>query len=246
MPEEKPGNIINISKYIVYAILIISSVYVVYDIFLGRWKAKASTNQKLVITGHKQLSKEEIIELLGIQSGRYIDDYNFKELAEKLKKHPRIKDATLTRRSKDQVLLSIIERKAKYIAHTKDNIYEIDDSFSPISIGDIRETSAIIVSGDFSMDPENKMGTKFRDFANSLNELLVPFPSLKERISEVFLGSDGEIVIYIHSPKKIKVLMGDVLNSKQFRKLYSALAYFENQKSSVQLLDLRGDDAIYY
>ncbi|MCB1158593.1 MAG: cell division protein, partial [Leptospiraceae bacterium] len=158
----------------------------------------------------------------------------------------RIKDARLVQRSGTRLLLSIIERDARFIVNTGDNLYEIDEDFNIISSNFVVDTSVIILSGDFSFNPKNNKDTKFRDFAETVWENFGQFPVLMDRISEVVLGSDGEISIFIYRPMRMKVLMGDTLNRKQVRKLYSSLAYFEKKKNKVGLLDLRGDDAVYY
>jgi cell division septal protein FtsQ len=89
----------------------------------------SSSVNKLVITGHQKLSKEEIVAILGVQAGVPFEDYSLKVLEEKLEKHPRIKKSSVTRRSKEQLLVSIVERGARFIVNSNDNLYEIDDDY---------------------------------------------------------------------------------------------------------------------
>jgi hypothetical protein len=241
--EKKGLGLLRLALYVVLGVCV---AYIGYDFFWGKRKAEPTNNQKLVITGHNQLTKEEIIEILDIKKGSNLQDYSFHQLSEKLKGHPRILDATITRRSKELILLNIVERRTGYVAHTPTGFFELDEKFFVLAEGEVRDTNAVIISGAFSLDSNNRMGTKFRDFAKVIHSFLDPYPELRERISEVHLSYSGEVFIYISDPVRLKVIMGSTINKKQIRKLYSALAYFENHKSSVNLLDLRGDDAVYY
>ncbi|MBK8397884.1 MAG: FtsQ-type POTRA domain-containing protein [Leptospiraceae bacterium] len=206
----------------------------------------SSAINKLVITGHHKLSKEEILSILEVQAGVPFEDYNLKLLEEKLEKHPRIKKASVTRRSKEQLLVSIVERGARFIVNSNDNLYEIDEEYQLVSVDDIRDTNLVVLSGEFQLGKDKKVSKKLKEFSESVENLFEAYPALKERIAEVRLDEDGEITIYTQYPQRIRVNMGNKLESMQVRKLYASLAYFENQTSNVRLLDLRGDDAVYH
>jgi cell division septal protein FtsQ len=96
-------------------IIIASLLVIVYDFGFNRRSGLSSSVNKLVITGHQKLSKEEIVAILGVQAGVPFEDYSLKVLEEKLEKHPRIKKASVTRRSKEQLLVSIVERGARFM-----------------------------------------------------------------------------------------------------------------------------------
>lgn len=227
-------------------IIIASLLVIVYDFGFNRRSGFSSSVNKLVITGHQKLSKEEIVAILGVQAGVPFEDYSLKVLEEKLEKHPRIKKASVTRRSKEQLLVSIVERGARFIVNSNDNLYEIDDDYNLVSVDDIRDTNLVVLSGEFQLGQSQQVSKKLKEFCGSVENLFEAYPGLKDRIAEVRLDEDGEITIYTQYPQRIRVNMGNKLESMQIRKLYASLAYFENQASSVKLLDLRGDDAVYH
>jgi cell division protein FtsQ len=227
-------------------IIIASLLVIVYDFGFNRRSGLSSSVNKLVITGHQKLSKEEIVAILGVQAGVPFEDYSLKVLEEKLEKHPRIKKASVTRRSKEQLLVSIVERGARFIVNSNDNLYEIDDDYNLVSVDDIRDTNLVVLSGEFQLGQSQQVSKKLKEFCGSVENLFEAYPQLKDRIAEVRLDEDGEITIYTQYPQRIRVNMGNKLESMQIRKLYASLAYFENQASSVKLLDLRGDDAVYH
>ena len=227
-------------------IIVASLLVIVYDFGFNRRSGLSSSVNKLVITGHQKLSKEEIVAILGVQAGVPFEDYSLKVLEEKLEKHPRIKKASVTRRSKEQLLVSIVERGARFIVNSNDNLYEIDDDYNLVSVDDIRDTNLVVLSGEFQLGQSQQVSKKLKEFSESVENVFEAYPALKERIAEVRLDEDGEITVYTQYPQRIRVNMGNKLESMQIRKLYASLAYFENQASNVRLLDLRGDDAVYH
>ncbi len=227
-------------------IIVASLLVIIYDFGFNRKSGLSSAVNKLVITGHQKLSKEEIVAILGVQAGVPFEDYNLKVLEEKLEKHPRIKKASVTRRSKEQLLVSIVERGARFIINSNDNLYEIDDDYKLVSVDDIRDANLVILSGEFNLGQNGQVSKKLKEFCESVENLFEAYPQLKDRIAEVRLDEDGEITIYTQYPQRIRVNIGNKLESMQIRKLYASLAYFENQASNVKLLDLRGDDAVYH
>ncbi len=227
-------------------IIVASLLVIIYDFGFNRKSGLSSAVNKLVITGHQKLSKEEIVAILGVQAGVPFEDYNLKVLEEKLEKHPRIKKASVTRRSKEQLLVSIVERGARFIINSNDNLYEIDDDYKLVSVDDIRDANLVILSGEFNLGQNGQVSKKLKEFCESVENLFEAYPQLKDRIAEVRLDEDGEITIYTQYPQRVRVNMGNKLESMQIRKLYASLAFFENQATNVRLLDLRGDDAVYH
>jgi hypothetical protein len=230
-------------------IIAISLLVILYDFGFGSKSGLSSAVNKLVITGHNRLTKEEIVAVLGVQAGVPFEDYSLKTLEEKLEKHSRIKKASVARRSKEQLLVSIVESEARFIINSNDNLYEItgrEEDYHLVSVNDIRDTSLVIISGKFHLGQDHQVSKKLKSFCESVENIFEVYPQLKERISEVKLDEDGEIAIFTQYPQRIRVNMGNKLESIQIRKLYASLAYFENQASNVRLLDLRGDDAVYH
>lgn len=201
---------------------------------------------KLIITGHKKLRKEEIIEYSGIKGDQSLGKYDLSKVEENLKKHIRIKEVSVIRRSKHQILINVVEKNSVYIVNSNDVLHELDEDLNLVSFNEVKDISTVIISGDFGVGHKFKVNARLRELIDSINLTFEIYPLLKNRISEFVLSSDGEIVIYIFLPKRFKVLVGETLNLKQIRKLYATLAYFENQGISINLLDLRGEDAVYH
>jgi len=246
-------NIIDISRLLsdkrtkvyLFAFSVTIFVFLISLIFSEGQKVPNSAN-KLIVMGHNKLTTQEIIGFLGVQAGVSFDNYDTKVLEKKLKGHTRIKSVSITRKSKDQLLISLVERKAKYIIRAKEHFHEVDDESIVFSTDDVRELSVPIISGDISIQDGKIKNSVFNEFISTISDSFEAYPSLQDRTSEILKNKDGEIFFYIHYPKPIKVQIGPVLDRKQIRKLYASLAYFENQNKEVSFLDLRGEDAVYH
>ncbi|MCE9499358.1 MAG: FtsQ-type POTRA domain-containing protein [Leptospira sp.] len=227
-------------------VLVACVLFAVYEFGVKQNPSVPDVVNKLVIVGHNKLTTKEIVEILGIQAGVSFENYNLKELESKLQSHLRVKMASITRKKKEQLLISITEKNAKFIFHTNGHLYEVDEDLSVISVDDIRDPSLCVITGDFKIESNLVVGANAKDITDSVSNSFELYPAIKDRISEIVKNKDGEILFYVHSPQKIKVQMGSTLDKKQIRKLYAALAFFENQNKKVRLLDLRGDDAVYH
>ncbi|MBE7413107.1 MAG: FtsQ-type POTRA domain-containing protein [Leptospiraceae bacterium] len=246
-------NIIDISQLFlnkrirIYVFAISLAVFVfLFSLFFSEGQKIPTLANKLIVMGHNKLSSQEIINFLGIQPGVSFKNYDINNLEKILKGHPRIKSVSITRKSKDQLLISIVERRAKFIIRTKDHLHEIDDEFNVMSTNDIREFSIPVISGDISFQDDKIKNSVISEFITTISDSFEAYPSIHDRTSEILKNKDGEIFFYIHYPKPIKVQIGTTLDRKQIRKLYASLAYFENQNKEVNFLDLRGEDAVYH
>jgi cell division protein FtsQ len=224
----------------------ISILVLILGSFLACFDGSDSTlKPKLQIKGHKILSKEEILQLLGINSNTTIKDLNLKEIESQLLSHPRVLSAKAHLRSKNHVLIHIEEKRAVYVVNVQDTLYEIDSAWNILSEDQVRDKDLLVLTGDFQISNGKVSGRLLKDLVQSIEDAWRLFPSLKDRISEVEIKRDGNILLYVYRPRKIRVMLGSAMDNLQIRKLYAALAYFEEKKLQVKTLDLRGDDAVF-
>ncbi len=233
-------------KKILLFFLILFFFYLLFNYIYKQQKKLPEIINKLEIRGHNILTKENILDLIEFQPGMSFKGLEYSQLEDKLKKHPRVQDASITRKTQDQLLVTITEKKTEFIVNSNNSLYEIDPDFNLLSKDDVREKNACIITGSFRIESNKIVGVKFKDLVESVRDAFRMFPELQSRISEIVLNPDGEIVMYIYAPQKIKVHLGNDFQIKQVRKLYATLAYFESKNVSAHILDLRGDDAVYH
>ena len=201
---------------------------------------------KLVIKGHNKLSTREIVAVLGIQPGVSFEQFDLSVLEKNMLLHPRVRDVKISRQFYDRLLISITERNASFAVQSGGHLYEIDEDLKIISTDDVRDSELCVLSGEFAIGSGHIAGSRIRDLTSFVKQAFEMYPALKDRISEFHLASDGEIYIFIYRPKRIKVLMGTTMDLTGIRKLYAALAFFEAEDKKSELLDLRGEDAVYH
>lgn len=201
---------------------------------------------KLIITGHEKLKTEEIVRMLEIQPGTSFDTLDLDLLEKKLSRHPRVASVRITKKSEDQLLIELTERKSSYIVNSEGHLYEIDSDLHVLSKDDVREKDLCILSGNFPIKNGAIQDASFRDLYTSVEQAFRMYPALKPRISEVLLQEDGEIFFFADEPVPLRIQVGTLLHKDQIRKLYAVLAYFEKDKIRSELVDIRGEDAVYH
>lgn len=205
----------------------------------------SQSEPKFQIAGNRSLSKEELISLLRGKSLVPLTALSYDEIEKKLLAHPRVLSVSITKKPKNTTFIQIEERTTEFIINSGDTLYEVDSEFRILSTDDVRSDGVLILSGEFTPEDGKFSGSVIREFAASVTRALKLYPGLKNRLSEVELRSDGNVIAYTRYPSHIRVNAGIALESQQVRKLYAALAYFENKNIKAKTLDLRGDDAVF-
>ena len=232
-------------KTILILLIIVISFGVLYH-FAEMKSGVPDVINKIIIRGHKTLNKEEILATMEIGPGESFAKYDLALLEKKLKGHSRVRDASVLREENDRLVVTVIERNPVAVLNSGKALYEVDEELYVLSKGDVRTPDLVVISGNFTIEAGRIKGTRIRDLMKFIMVMFDGYPALEQRISEIFLSSDGEIYFYIFRPKKLKVLVGTVLNITQVRRLYASLAYFEEEGKDITLLDLRGEDAVYH
>ena len=218
-------------------------LFVLQEILIPEFFSKPQP--KISITGIHKLKKDEVLNFIKGKSGQQIFSIPIAEIEKKLGDHPRIMKSNVSKKVNNNIQIFIEERKATYIINSGDTLYEVDNDFRILSIDDVREENLIILTGEFSPKDGYFSGAVIKEFASSVDRAFTLHPSLKKRISEIELRTDGSVMAYIHYPSHIRANAGISLEIQQVRKLYAALAYFENKNIKAKTLDLRGDDAVF-
>jgi cell division protein FtsQ len=164
----------------------------------------------------------------------------------KLSEHPRIQKAKVRRDPEGFLVITVEEKVAEFVVHTGNSLYEVNNTLEILSKDNVLADHLIVITGNFPISNEKVEGAQIMDITKDMRQALTAYPNLKPRISEITIENDGEFLLYLHSPGRIKVYLGDKLSLYLFRKLYASLAYMEAESISAGSIDLRGEDAIYH
>lgn len=219
------------------------------------------------IQGNHWIQRQEILNAIGWKPGVFYHSQTLLDWDKKLKENPRIQSLKWKYRY-GKLEIIVQEREPVGLLHTQGDIYEFDENFFVLSKNDVRATWIPILSGDFpgilkssypmseNLSIDSKLGIErklevsqsplFRSLWKQSVLVREKFPLIWQRISEIQLNQDGDIFLYFHEPTRFVANMGNFLSTKQLRKLYSSVAYFEKEAIRVHYLDLTGEDGFYY
>jgi cell division septal protein FtsQ len=238
--EKRPNH-----RLIVPLVLLISGL-----VGLGlliHWVKSPKPIQKLEFHGLLVLKPKDLIEFLEIPPEKVNQEMlGWSEWEKKLLTHPRIKKARVNRDREGLLVITIQEKVAEFVVHIGDMIYEVDENKEILSQNQVLADNLIVISGNFPVTSNIVQGTQFEDLTSALRLALEGFPAIQTRVSEVTLEQDGDFLIYLKSPSRAKVYLGNKFDLYQIRKLYAALAFIEAEDIKVTTIDLRGEDAVYH
>ncbi|WCL48890.1 cell division protein FtsQ/DivIB [Leptospira sp. GIMC2001] len=218
-------------------------------IFMGllNWNCLSETKiQQVNVVGQELLRTQEIIAYLDLDN-KDIDyskiDLDALEL--KLKTHPRINSAKINK--KETILhIEVDETEPALIVQINGRLHELDRNFNILSTDDVRLTRKSVLSGAFKINDNRVEGSNFYALWKQVDKMFSNFPSIEERVSEIELDRNGEIIAYVHHPVRAIVYLGNYISNKQTRRFYASLAYMEAEDVKARVLDLRGEDAVIY
>jgi cell division protein FtsQ len=238
--EKRPNR-----RYVVPLVLLVSGLIGLG--FLIHWVKSPKPIQKLVFQGLVVLKPKDLIQFLEIPPEKVNQEIQgWNEWEKKLSAHPRIKKARVNRDREGLLVITLQEKVAEFVVHIGDMIYEVDSDKEILSENQVLADNLIVLSGNFPITSHIIQGTQYEDLTKELRTALNSYPALKTRISEVALEQDGDFMIFLKSPARAKVYLGNKLDLYQIRKLYAALAFIESENIKVSTIDLRGEDAVYH
>ena len=106
-------------KKLLLFILILFFFYLLFNYIYKQQKKLPEKISKLEIRGHNVLTKDNILDLIEMKPGVSFKGLEYAQLEEKLKRHPRVQDAQITRKTQDQLLVTITEKKNRIYSEYK-------------------------------------------------------------------------------------------------------------------------------
>ncbi|WP_246051844.1 cell division protein FtsQ/DivIB [Leptospira idonii] len=227
------------------AALFVSGLIALVLIF--HWAKTPKPVQKLVFEGLVVLKPADLMQFLDVNPEQFDPEkLEWKDWEKKLITHTRIRKVRVSRDREGFLVITLQEKVAEFVVHVGDMLYEIDEKRDIISQNQVLADNLIVISGNFPVSSHQILGTQIEDVTKEMRQTVSAYPALKTRISEVSLEQDGDIVVYLKSPFRAKVFLGDKLDLFRMRKLYASLAYLETENISASIIDLRGEDAVYH
>ncbi len=235
-----------ILKALLGAGLAVDAVMVVILIYALSLHVPSFTLRQVDVNGNHRLSSEEVVEAAEIESGMSLLTVNLTSIAERLKRHPWIRSATVYRRFPGRIILEIQERTPRAIL-AAEKLYYLDaqgECFTRLLPGD--STSYPLFTG---ITPEdlNSKGLRVQETVRKGVGLLDLLDRTRHGLScasveEIRVDMDEGLTLMLSSGREL-VMGFDNFENKIQR--YGKLKRFltrRGQWSNARIIDLDFED----
>ncbi|MBO8159325.1 FtsQ-type POTRA domain-containing protein [Thermosyntropha sp.] len=201
--------------------------------------------EKIYVTGNKEVSEQEILDISGISSGGNIFEVNNRICSKAIELHPMIKKAQVIRHLPRTIEIRVEERKIWAVVPLHDLVLCIDEE------GVCIDRRLYFPSGDYPIITMEKFPEKV-----NLGQKVEPYginmiyqiwnnlkPDMRKKISDFhYINSKKEVVMYTAVGTEIKFGSTDRLDEKvDFLEKALALEEDFNKKGTevIEYIDLR-------
>ena len=106
------------------------------------------TVEHIYVQGANTVTKEEILEISGLQTGDNIFSFKATEVQQAVMNIPNIKNASVVRTSPDTVKIIVVERSAFMVLNSNGVFYAIDEDGNVLSTDEkLVNSNGVIISG---------------------------------------------------------------------------------------------------
>ncbi len=199
--------------------------------------------QQIKTEGSVYLSPAEIVDLSGLEPGTRPGDTGLQRARHRLESHPAVSSAEF-RWEKAGVLVVILkEAECAAVIKTEDQLYDADSSLRILSAGSARCTNVPLITGMFRRDGKVFTDVRLKEIFSHWDTFKHQYPGLFSRVSEIRVGNDGKMNVYLSKPK-FRIEMNLSLNAEDLYRLQNTLSYLEKEGLKSGIADLRGKDAV--
>ncbi|AQS60491.1 cell division protein FtsQ [Desulforamulus ferrireducens] len=151
--------------------------------------------REFVVTGNRQLPKEDLIKYSGLNYGANLFKVNLSDAEEKLSLVPLVKKATMERVLPDKIVINVVERKAVALVPWENSFIKVDSDGVYLQKGQIASALPIITGLQIKANgPGKKIDSEHLPVA--LNALTQLPRTLVMNLSEININEAGQIYLY--------------------------------------------------
>lgn len=166
-------------------------------------------SKEVELVGNKELTKEEVIEILNISSNKNIFQYNINKMEKKLLEHNYIETVDIKRKFPDKLSITIKEKKEVAILINKNNYCYIDSNGEFLKkIQEVEDKNKVIVTDiEYNIDKNNKISFKDEENKKRLLYLLNDLQDKKiyDRMANINFQNDD--IINMKTINNIEILL---------------------------------------
>ena len=205
--------------------------------------------KKAEVQGNRFVSKAEALKLAQLEYRKNIFKIDTKAIADKIKKHPLVKDARVSRRPPASIVIHVTEKqplavvKAPKLAPTASGLVAVDEGGQPLPKIPPALLRGYPVIADVSLDHRERQGDPhLAAILNFLRYVNTNEPSLYNDIAKISFSKNHHPGIYFQmKSQSITVYVGEADYHIKSARLLAAMSYLgkKHQLSKVEYFDVR-------
>ncbi len=244
-----------IVKITAVIIIVFSLILFVYEMIIFVKKASVFSINNVIVKGNMILTAKDIFEIGELDRNKNIFRIDLKQLRDRLELHPLIKQAVVSRRLPDKLIITIQERhgialinvqQSDFISH----LYEVDnDGYIIAEDNNIVNIDKPVITGmnNITVIPGEKITNsrvlKVLSLLEKVSKEIYLFNRLISEINVSRRYTDIEYTL-IMDKWNFPVYMGKEINLVKFFKLNALLMALGNKLYDIEYIDFKYNDAV--
>lgn len=196
---------------------------------------------EVVFVGNKYFLPDELLLMTGIKSGTNLFQVDGQQIIAALKKHPRIKDASVRKVYPSSLRITVWEREPVAVLPLGDNFLELADDGTILSVSDrVRNTSLPIITGSNPVYGKDGMSLKSKGLELALFVARNLDKQAVVQVSEIAVAALQDVRLY--TDDGITIYFGDETGIKEKIAAFETfLSEYASKRPKVVSVDLRID-----
>ncbi len=194
--------------------------------------------KKIAIDNERHAPEKELVRLVASIKGQNTFTLDLAELRRAIRSHPWVKDATVSRELPETIRIKVTEHKAHALL-LLGHLYLLDAEGQVFKRADLSETDGLpVITGVNRLKYLNNPAASRQQIVRAINALDRYYDKVRPRLSEVNVGEQGRLTLYLRQGG-VAVRMGrDVSDGRlqRFDRVWAALGP-DAQRARVLFLD---------
>ena len=206
-------------------------------------------SKEVELIGNKELTKEQILEMLNISYNKNIFQYNINKMEKQLLEHAYVDTVDITRKLPDKLSIKINEKKEMAVLSNKNTYCYIDGNGEFLKkIEEVEDKNkAIVVEVDYDINKDNEISFKDEESEKRLLYLLNDLQNKKiyDRMANISFKSDD--IINMKTINNIEILLPKDNNiDYNISRISEVLIDLQNKSKKSGTIDLVSSRNVVY
>lgn len=211
------------------------------------WRFRVESSDNLEISGNHNVSRAQILEVMGGDIGRNIFFIPLSQRKQELEQIPWVESASIMRFVPNRLHIEIRERTPIAFARLGSKIFLIDDagSLMELPVGGRKKFSFPVLLGMNSGDPQSARAERMKTYSQLVGELDSDGAHYSQELSEVDVSDAEDVKVLATDPGgEVLVHLGSSNFLERFKIFKGHVREWRQQFARLDSVDLRYDHQI--